>query len=241
MPMPPDQQRVEMLIHLFHGPFKEESQITDEQITTVIPSFFLQWIATAYPMLNKHELAETVGVEMDVWEWFSQMAEGRIPVEVLIDIWPAITLARRPKPLYDIETASVILLLRYKDGTLFPMHIFAVAEALAQKDKVRDNDLAYFLRTRALVALDQFRTDGIDGMHAQGANYGDEETFNMFMGAMLTFVNTQIQPELREPLISYVRLMQGLLRPKISDHDRRMIEAQRSKSQGKVVGGFDLG
>lgn len=240
MAMSSDQQRIELLIHLFHGPFKADENLTDAQLPDTIPSFFMNWLVSHFELLPKEQLATEAGVSLDAWDWFGMMASGAVPVESLVGVWPAVTTSRRPLPQHVVESAAVVLLVRFTDGRIFPMTTICHRAAMTPGEVPRDCDLAYFLTDRCRDSIDEVRKTSIDQMYERGSEFGDNQNFEQFMGLLLTLINTQVQPQLRPTMLNYVRLFQGVFAPKLSDADRHRIAALKARQAGIVAGGFDL-
>ncbi len=236
-----DEQRVEMVIHLFHGYFREAANITVDELRTTIPSFFMNWLYQNVAMLPREQLCQDTDTSMEVWEWFDKLADGQVPVEALIGIWPAVTLSRMPKPEKEIASATLLFLLKYTDGQIFPMQIHAVPDLITQKDVLPENDLAYFLHSRVAPILDQLRTDGIDGLYKLGDNFGTQHDFEVFMGVLIHLLPKHLKPEYQAIATKYSRLFQSILQPPLPPEMKRMIEKRKAERQGVSVGGFDLG
>lgn len=240
-----DAQRVELLTQLFHGPFNTMGQFTDEQLRTVIPSFFVNWLCTHYHSLDKNYEAAQAGVPEETWEWFEQIVNGAVPMETLQHIWPAITLARRPKPKHEIIEATLLVMLRFADGTIFPMSRVGVPEIMSNDGITRDHDLAYFYNSQFAAVLEDFRQMTVDMMHDAGDNFGDDKDYNAFMGVLINVLPPQIHESYRPMLEKFIRLFQSLLRPPKSPFVLQAIARRRAelaaKQTGKVVGGFNCG
>lgn len=237
--MTPDEQRVEMMIHLYHDKFLAEAQIPAAQIADVIPSFFMNWLASRFDTLNGVEECQAAGVEMETWQWFGTVAAGQVPTEAFMGVWPAVVMARRPAPQRKLTRVTVALLLNYDDGQIFPFQIHAYPELITDRERISDNDLGHFLHTRAQALVELVKQHGIDGLYSLGAPFGSEHNFNVLMGTLLKIL-PQLQPEYHDSMKSYVRLLQGILSPPITEQTKAAIASRPAARSGKPVGGFDL-
>jgi hypothetical protein len=239
-----DEQGVRFMHYLFVNKFCPENEIPREMRHNVLPLFFTAWLSRFIEETEEssslHQLLEAADVSTETWEYLKSLLVGGAGVERIMPVWYYICLGDRPTPVFPVRSLTLLMMLQYEDGTIYPEQIYINSD-MNYPVKFTDGMLAALVSDRARKLANSTAEQGIDGMHSAGANYGGPVPFHQLMGAILQFAIPAIAEEKRAAIMNYVRLCQGIIEPAIPPAVKAQIAARKSMISGNlpVVGGLD--
>ncbi len=197
---------------------------------------FLLWFQENYPDGNAalDEACAALGLgEEEAGKLPSLFATAN--TEVLTRLWPLAQFYHKPEPLQALASLQFNMVLRWRDGRILPI-TSPVVMTLPPGDKAKEFDVLFILDQQLQYFLEQVRLGGLDALHGEAEQFGDEHPYNFLMGTLLKVANPNTpdhdliaiarhvrQPPLREYFTKYMRLLQQLYRCPISPQAQALL------------------
>jgi hypothetical protein len=256
-----DMQTVVLLRYLFTKMCKDE-RIPTEKRGLIVPAYFFGWIDRTMNLLNFLNVGDECAaakVSVEIWDFVREVLGTGLAVERFGPLWYSICLSTRPALRHRLQKIMLNCVLTWEDGRISPIQIYIDRAMMEEGKDFSDGLVADLINTRIRAIVHIVAERGLDQLHQESDDYRGmtpEDPFEVMMGMLLKIFDKRsahlasipcVRDDLQDPVMKYVRLAQGIIRPvippkvqaQLNERKHQWQQDQEGKSRPKIVGGFE--
>lgn len=213
-PGDPSRAAADVLGRVFADHFCPAQDVPADRRGQIEPKFFFDWCATYLATLDGDAVCRAAGVDAGWWPHVLDLGSDPAASLRTRQVWAHIALYGRPAPRQGLKEVAVALLLRWEDGTILPVTARCRPEIQPEAAALTDADVGMFLALHGLRLAEPVLAEGLDRLHAQGEQMGDEAAFNTAIGCIHKLV-PDLAAGVRDTVKKWARMFVGVFAPPI--------------------------
>lgn len=223
------EQIIKLLIHIF-GVYCEHNDIGVDQAAAVDPVAFLDWYNTNNFLFNRAEVTQELGIDDDCFDYPDGICGTPAGANRLAGVWHRIALSKRPEPEHEVESVTLVAMIKWRDGKLIPISSFVPMVMGKDAPGFDDGIVCSMIASHGHELMNPVVQSGLDGLRQMATDLGTETMQDAFIGMVLMLPeHPQLDPTFKPAFTKLSGVVRGLLSPKLPPVVQRQVDAWRVK------------